>query len=821
MHSRRSALGLPSAKDAPPSGLDEQQLDLYAATNTPLLRTDRLPPASFGPPPQSEVSRPSPPHFQPSATTDYSAELQLAELLMSDSGDSIGSAALNHLTLSAIVPMRSHQSGAKFANAPSRAHNRAAASRFDMRFASRSMPVVSTPAMPSLSWSSSSSSSSPATTSTSLSVDLGSTADHQVVSQPKQDTRHPSKLNTKHEPESPPTPTTRLAPTESTAPSPTSTVTTKRPARSARRSPAPRRQECTTCGKKFQRPCQLVTHIRSHTGEQPHACPVCARRFSVLSNCQRHVKLCQKRSVKVLNPSEEESTNDPAANATPFIQFSNDSNASQPASASAPEPTTRRSHEVPIRPKLVSRESGSTNSSVGGSNVGGALAQRPKPRSGSSSSVGSLAPKTEPPSMPVSLERRGSGSTVPVVPSSPAYSQASYPASYAYPQSNNYGSYGQGSFESSGSSYNNSAYGGGYGPSGSRYDQAAPGFEQANVTPGFEQASAAAYDSLNPSFTSSYENSVPAYGTSSPTFDRPEPGFNPPRQYGTTVAGPPHVQQPLPSPSHVQSTPDSAASSPAVSHDAGSYFPTVPGVYAAPSVRRPSVTSSVPSRRPTIAHTLVQRDQLGFRDAAAAASDPSSVSSTSETGSAPPTVGPGSYYSPNSCLSSVPYEAQAALKQEEAVPDLAHQVWPKQQSYQPGYSEPQWTPATGAEAPSFHAYHTGSISSTDPTGPHDNHVASAPTGYAAYPQQSRQQLYLQHAQGGYSNPSGQQQHQQQHQQQAQQHDAYGNGVYANRSTTYAMNSGVVSVPAHSHQDSSNYTWPGSQSAWNTQPDYRS
>ncbi|CAE6487468.1 unnamed protein product [Rhizoctonia solani] len=264
MHSRRSALGLPSAKDAPPSGLDEQQLDLYAATNTPLLRTDRLPPASFGPPPQSEVSRPPPPHFQPSPTTDYSADLQLAELLMSDSGDSIGSAALNHLTLSAIVPMRSLQSGAKFANAPSRAQNRTAASRFDMRFASRSMPVVSTPAMPSLSWSSSSSSSSPATTSTSLSVDLGSTADHQVVSQPKQDTRHPSKLNTKHEPESPPTPTTRLAPTESTAPSPTSTVTTKRPARSARRSPAPRRQECTTCGKKFQRPCQLVTTSRVH-----------------------------------------------------------------------------------------------------------------------------------------------------------------------------------------------------------------------------------------------------------------------------------------------------------------------------------------------------------------------------------------------------------------------------------------------------------------------------------------------------------------------------------------------------------------------------
>ncbi|KAG8711918.1 hypothetical protein FRC09_020343, partial [Ceratobasidium sp. 395] len=33
----------------------------------------------------------------------------------------------------------------------------------------------------------------------------------------------------------------------------------KRPARTPKRSPAPRRQECKMCGKKFQRPCQLTT----------------------------------------------------------------------------------------------------------------------------------------------------------------------------------------------------------------------------------------------------------------------------------------------------------------------------------------------------------------------------------------------------------------------------------------------------------------------------------------------------------------------------------------------------------------------------------
>ncbi|CAE6497099.1 unnamed protein product [Rhizoctonia solani] len=250
MHARRSALG-PGVKDAPLTGPDEQlQLDLYAETDTPLLRTDRLPPASFERPPQAESSRPRLPHFRP-PTNDYSADLNLAELLMSDTDDSLGSAGLGHLTLSSLAPMRTQQSGAKFANAPSRAHR--ASSRFDMRFASRSVPMDSTPSMPSLSWSPSSTNSSPATTSSKLSPDQLSTAEPQRTSQPDQEP------TPKDEPSSPPTPKARSTPVEA-ATSPTSNTTSKRPARTTRRSPAPRRQECTTCGKRFQRPCQLVTN---------------------------------------------------------------------------------------------------------------------------------------------------------------------------------------------------------------------------------------------------------------------------------------------------------------------------------------------------------------------------------------------------------------------------------------------------------------------------------------------------------------------------------------------------------------------------------
>ncbi|QRV91782.1 C2H2 zinc finger [Ceratobasidium sp. AG-Ba] len=140
------------------------------------------------------------------------------------------------------------------------------------------------------------------------------------------------------------------------APSSAPATGTRRPAgRAPKRSPAPRRQECKTCGKKFQRPCQLTTHIRSHTGEQPHACPVCSRRFSVLSNCQRHVKLCQKR-VKPPAPGNEEPApgTEPGPSSSSFMAFA--------------EPTPedgRRSNEIPIRPKLVSRPSGSGNSSLG------------------------------------------------------------------------------------------------------------------------------------------------------------------------------------------------------------------------------------------------------------------------------------------------------------------------------------------------------------------------------------------------------------------------------------------------------------------------
>jgi uncharacterized Zn-finger protein len=83
-------------------------------------------------------------------------------------------------------------------------------------------------------------------------------------------------------------------------------------------STVPKRYKCAVCTKRFTRPSSLTTHMYSHTGEvspvrmppstceivllaekvhlhkkKPHKCPVpsCGRRFSVISNLRRHIKI--------------------------------------------------------------------------------------------------------------------------------------------------------------------------------------------------------------------------------------------------------------------------------------------------------------------------------------------------------------------------------------------------------------------------------------------------------------------------------------------------------------------------------------------------
>ncbi|KAM8822247.1 LOW QUALITY PROTEIN: zinc finger protein 516-like, partial [Synchiropus picturatus] len=62
---------------------------------------------------------------------------------------------------------------------------------------------------------------------------------------------------------------------------------------------------CDRCGKEFKYKSQLALHVQTHTGERPHHCHLCGRKFGRRRYLERHVSVVHSRQDPEVSPSPE------------------------------------------------------------------------------------------------------------------------------------------------------------------------------------------------------------------------------------------------------------------------------------------------------------------------------------------------------------------------------------------------------------------------------------------------------------------------------------------------------------------------------------